>query len=291
MHMVQPAVQDEPPEEPIHLTLIKRGWRQGTIFRAIGVQASAIHRDEDGRLVPRTSEIPSDDRFVVVSQSCDIATDVAKEPVVEAFPCRVELDPAVRANFSKSFRQFEIDPAAGLMANAAHRIAFDKRTLIGIEPEPWPSSSDRHRRFSRWLGRRASRSAIPDPIVGAFVNPLRNVLDDLRRKRVEEYQAFNDAVEEIRIAFPESELPPYDIPLVLLLNGDTLTAEAADVIAQVEEKIRNRLNPEKARLTEVQKRTRASMSVEMYFATALVELEHLTFPGGEQAGAVPCTEP
>lgn len=289
--MVQPAVPGEPPEEPIHLTLIARDWRQGTIFRASGVQASSIYCDEDGRFVPRTSEIPTDDRFVVVSQSCDIATDISKEPVVEAFPCRVEPDSAVRASFSKSFRQFELDPTEGLMANAAHRVAFDKRTLIGIEPQPWPGTSDHLRHFSRWLGRRASRSAIPDLIVGAFVNPLRNVLDDLRRKRAEEFSAFNNVVEEIRIGLPESELPPYDIPLVLLLKGDKLTAEAAATIDEVEERLRDKLSPEKARVVEVRRMTRASMPVEMYFASALVELEHLTFSKGEQVGAEACAEP
>jgi hypothetical protein len=260
--------------------LIDRGWRQGTIFSAPGAQSSCVYQDATG-LVTRARETPSDGRFIVVSQSCDINASIAKEPVVEAFACSVEPDAVVRASYSKSFRWFEVDPEEGLIAYAMHRIPFDKRALLGLPPHPWPSGPDRLHAFARWLGGRAARPAIPGPVDQAFVKPLRDVLDAMRKKQPTAFVAFHSAVAEILIGLPESELPPFDIPLRLLLAGETLSAEEADAISLVETRLRAKLNPAKAQLREFIPTLRSRMSVETYQATALVELEYVTHQGEE----------
>lgn len=282
--MEQCAARHELSDAEIPGILIDRGWRQGTVFCAPGAQFSLVGRDEVG-LVSRVRSVAGDGRLVVVSQSCDINAAIDREPVVEAFACAVEPNSAVRASFSKSFRRFEIDPEEGLMAHASDRVAFDKRTLLELTPEPWPGSAERLRRFSRWLGRRASRAAIPPSIVDAFADPLRDVLDSMRRKQKAEFVAFNQAVEEIRISLPESDLPPFEIGLVLLLAGEELGLEAADALDLVEEKLEAKLEPEKARLVGILRVNKSKLSVEAYFSTVLIEVDHLTYAGEEILGA------
>jgi hypothetical protein len=264
--------------------LIERGWRQGSIIQALGVQGSAVHRGEVGLVsVPR--DTPSDGRFVVVSQTCDINETMAKEPVVEAFACSVEPSETIRAGYSKSFRWFEVDPNEGLIAHAMHRVDFNKRTLLDLEPMPWPSSEERLSAFERWLRGRAARPAVPDPIVKAFVKPLQDILAAMQKKQPDAFVAFNNAVEEIRIGLPESELPPFDIPVQLLLVGDRLSPEGSTALDLVETRLRDKLHPAKARLLDFRPTTRSRMNVETYLSTVRVEVGYLTYDGDEIVGA------
>lgn len=260
------------------------------MFRAPGAEfwcAEAIPDRSGHRFLARGRATPSDGRFVVVSQSCDIAASIEKEPVVEAFPCAPEPDPTVRASYNRSFRWFEVDRTEGLVAHAMYRIPFDKRALLTLTPEPWPDTPQRLGRFSTWLARRASRSAIPDPIVKAFVNPLRTVLERLKRNQPTVYQAFNHVVEEIRLSLPESEEPAFEIGMVLLLDETGLRGEADDAIQSVCDELQAKLKPDQARLCGVSKLTRSRMSVELHFRTALVDLENLTYDGDVIAGGEP----
>jgi hypothetical protein len=282
-------VQGESDDSRVSIILIDRGWRQGTIFRAPGVRPSSIQQDGDV-LISMPRESTCDGRFVVASQSCDINAPLSKEPVVEALACSVEPNEAVRASYSKSFRKFEIDTREGLVAHAVDRVAFDKRALLSLTPGAWPGTSERLQDFARWLGRRSSRAAIPTPIVTAFVDPLRVVLRELRKRQRDSYIAFNRGVKEIRLGLPESESPPFDIPLLLLLEGESLTHEAATAIGLVESMLRAKLDSNEARLSEVVPWAPSSLSVQTYFGTALVELEHLTYDGEESTGADPFSE-
>ena len=214
-----PDLSGQPSDEEVANLLSDRGWRQGTIFQAPGAEMSCIEKVQTGdgavfAAAPRPT--PSDGRFVVASQSCDIRAPLKSEPFVEALACDIESDPIVRADFTKSFRRFEIDPDEGLMANAAYRVIFDKRTLLQIEPEPWPGSSRRLIKFSDWLGRRTTRSAIPEPIVDAFVRPLSDGLRNLRKSQSDVYTTFNNIVAQIRMIEPESDEEPFDIRLIFV---------------------------------------------------------------------------
>lgn len=280
----------EPSDNDVPGILVDRGWRQGTVFHAPGIELWCIETvadDGEERLAARPRITPSDGRFVVVSQTCDIAAAIVKEPVVEALACNIEPDRTVRATLNKSFRWFEIDRGAGLIAHAMYRVPFDKRALLTMAPDAWPDTSERLDLFSRWLARRASRSALPDSVVAAFVRPLRRVLDALKRKQPDDYQAFNDAVEEIRLGLPEHEAPPFDIHLMLLLSGNELSKDQDDAIELVCTGLREALVPAEARLGDVMKMTKSRMSVELYRRTALVDLEHVTYAGDDILGAEP----
>ncbi|MFN8592053.1 MAG: hypothetical protein U0031_11400 [Thermomicrobiales bacterium] len=113
----------------------------------------------------------------------------------------------------------------------------------------------------------------------------------LRKNQRAAYLAFNTAVAEIRIGLPESETPPFGIPLTLLLEGDEASAETANAITLVEANLREALDPARASLVGVLPSTKSRMSVETYFRTALVELDYLTYDGEESLGAEPVQNP
>lgn len=234
----------------------------------------------------RSRRLPVDDRWVVVSQTCDIVAPLDKEPVVEAFACVIEPNQTTRASYRRSFRWFEIDRTTGLVASAIDRAAFDKRTLLRLQPTPWPDTPHRLQRFSMWLGRRASREAIPTPIVDTFVRPFQRVIDRLEKRQPEIYRAFNEAVREIRIRLPESETPPFCIEMVLLVENN-LSREGADAIDQILQKLQAKLKSAEAQLGEVLKLTGDRMSVDLLDATSIVDLEAMTYAGDSVVGAEP----
>jgi hypothetical protein len=281
----------EPSDEQVAKVLSDRGWRQGTVFRAQGVSLPcvAVTRTSTGNeFVVAEKAIPSDGRFVVASQSCDIHAPMKIEPTVEAFACDIEPNPSVRSSFVKSFRRFEIDPTEGLMANAAYCIPFDKRALLSIDAEPWPGSARRLTRYSDWIGRRASRSALSDEIVEAFVRPLGKMLDKMKGRQRDEYGHFIEAVAQIRMVPPMQETEPFDINLIFLQESNMLTSEQADAIELVIANLKAVLDPSKATLVSVKQTSWSRMSTEEYFFGSVhVELEYLSYDGLELIGAQP----
>jgi len=165
-------------------------------------------------------------------------------------------------------------------------MAFDKKALLGIKPEPWPDDPLRLQRFATWLGRRAARDAIPDPVVDAFVKPLGSVIDRLKKRQPGVYRAFNESVRDMRIRLPERDAPPFLINMVLLL-GEELSSEGDDAINDVLRRLRTKLKPSEAALGEVLRLTANRMSVAQLDATLLVDLEAYSYEGGNQVGAQP----
>lgn len=169
---------------------------------------------------------------------------------------------------------------------ATDRMMFDKRALVQLTPTPWPDNQFRLNLFSKWLGRRASREAISDPIVAAFVKPMQKVLDRLKKRQPAIYRAFNESVREIRIRLPESEVQPFLINVVLLLN-DELSSEGDDAIENVLNRLRSALKSDQAELSEVQKLTGNRMSVTLLDATCLIDLEAYSYEADHTVGAEP----
>ncbi len=278
-------IHPDPPDDEIPHRLYEMGWRQGVVFPARGIEPWSARRQEgaDSCLVMQPRPSTSTGQWVVVSQTSDIVAPLDKEPVVEALACVIEPDPTKRASYRRSYRRFVIDRTAGLVASAVDRVAFDKRTLLHLTPEPWPDSKFRLQLFSTWLARRASREAIPNPIVDAFIKPLGRVMDKLKP---EIYRAFNESVREIRIHLPESQTPPFVINTVILLDQE-LSSEQDDAISHVLEKLRAKLKPQEAVLGEVRLLTADRMSVALLDATSLVDLEALSYEGDAVIGAGP----
>jgi hypothetical protein len=283
-----------PTDDDIPGLLITEGWKQGTVLRVHGIELWCAETDvahEANRFVVRGRPTPSDGRFVVASQTCDIAARLEAEPVIEALACAPEPDRSKRASYRTSFRWFEIEPTEGLIAHAMYRVPFDKKSLLSLTPEPWPGTSDRLARFSQWLSRRSFRSALDKPIVNDFVKPMRKALDALKKKDRSLYYAFNEQVAEMRLVLPPSNDPPLTLSLVFLLDAEGLSAEAATALDWINNELRTSLDPTRAILGQTTNLTRSRMSVEFYFDTALIELEAISYDGDDPVGGLPLPPP
>lgn len=271
--------------------LVDRGWVQGAVFQAPSV-CVAINRFTDATATGPEFEIqrrptgPAES-FVVVSQTCDIKAMLQTEPLIEAIICAVEPDASRRATLSKSARWFEIDPSTGLVAHAMWRVQIAKQALLPISPTPWPGSSIRLQRFTRWLGHRYDRPAIPEPVVYHFQNPIEKYLDRIRKKNRSLFLLFNESVEEIRISMPENDVYPLVIDVVLLLKEGGVSLDQANAISSVMQEVVGELDPAAVRIDEYYLRTREQISMAEYFATRPIYCEALSYLGDETIGAVP----
>src|SRR5712691_11471393 len=68
------------------------GWQQGTVFRAPAISftwndLSGIRADE---LAVKHRKTKAGERFVLITQDCDITASEKLEPYVEALLCRIE---------------------------------------------------------------------------------------------------------------------------------------------------------------------------------------------------------
>ena len=164
-----------PSAKEFYRALFQRGWSQGTLFEAPTltvphqqITAQQPRQLNDGRVM-RARE-----RLILATHPCDVVSP--DEPIVEALVCadysnKPEL--CSRAD-GKSARFFLVDPVQGLVAVAMHRVLIAKKSLDQLTPLGWPSDETRRRRFSRWLGRRFDRPALPDNLDRLF----RAVLDE-----------------------------------------------------------------------------------------------------------------
>lgn len=267
----------------------ERRWVQGSLFTAPSVGFTLYQEDlgssAESVLVPRQLPPEPGDRFVVVSQTCDIKDRIDREPCIEALRCTIEPDQVWRSNIAHSARWFEVDRTAGLVAHAMYRVQIDKRALVNLEAEPWPDTPERLRRFVEWLGRRFDRPAIPDEIVEHFQRKVEATLRKVRKQPVG--RAFTRAVRQVRIDLPEDENPPFDIEMVLLLKKLELSEEEATALDAVREGIRKELDANWIRLGKDRQVTAEEMSLAEYEKSRPLFLESLTYRGDEVIGAEP----
>ncbi len=280
-----------PSDAELPATIEAAGWTQGTLFRASGIDVrnagSIMSTVGETESAGQPRQLPNVEYFIVASQTCDIVARLADEPFIEALACVTEPDASRRANFSKSARRFEVDVGTGLMALAAHRVVIDKRALLELSPQPWPSTLQRLIQFRTWLGRRFTRPAIDDAIVRGFVTPFEDVLRRVRKQRPEAFLAFSNAVGEVRIRLPSTDDPPYDLHMLLLLSDD-VDHEGDEAIDMVVAQLRSGLTGTNVTLLDpVLRQTWARTSVQVYFETVPIFLEHLTYRGDEVTGAEP----
>jgi hypothetical protein len=231
------------PDENVSDLLIKRGWSQGNIFESPETRSWITTLQEDGSSAVEGLVTPSTGTFLVISQKCDIAAPLSRKPVIEAIPCSVEPNPADRQKARNSFRWFDLE-ANDLLAHAMYRTSFDKRSLLQLQPHPWPGTPQRFKRFTKWLSRRASRAVLEDDLVEAIVNPLRNLIGKQKKSRVG--RLFSDVVRELRISLPMEELVPFQFHLIVLMATQDLTEEQFQAVGQMESRMRECFNPDRA---------------------------------------------
>ena len=268
--------------------LRRLGWRQGVLFTGTGIAVVAHERRSSGEFHPGVRQVRAQERLILVSQDCDIVARPDQEPRLEALVCKHANDKFCQAADRNSARVFLVDPAAGLVAQAAYKIIVTKEALLDVTPQPWPSNDARLDRFVRWLARRYDRFPLPDKLDEAFRKPVDHVLGALQTDEPELAAALSAACHEWRINRPTREEPPFAVHLSLLLDPMGLTAMAADAIDVVVERLQDALDPSMVTFdSTVRKLTAAQMSLAEFYATVPLFLEPLTFEGDEIIGAAP----
>jgi hypothetical protein len=99
--------------------------------------------------------------------------------------------------------------------------------------------------------------------------------------------AFTRAIHEIRVSIPDTEVPPFDIHVTMLIRSDELSVEEADALYAVGQAIRQAVDPALVRIAEVRALAQEEMSLAEYFATRPLFLEYWTYQGQEPASAPP----
>lgn len=275
--------------ESIGEQLFERGWRQGALFRPRGVALEflAYGVPSHGDVLHRR-QLAESERLIVISQECDLVARTSTEPFVEALLCYVEESDVRRREIERvSARAFVVDPASKLVADARYRVQLDKTLLLAFDPERWPSSSDRLRRFVIWLGRRYTRPAVPDEVYEGFQRPVNDLIRRLERREPDIVAAFSEAVYETRVNYPDQIGLPIDLNVVMMIRGEGLTAEQAGAIETIEQAIREKIDPAQVRLSPFLFRTDDEMSLAEYFATVPLFFDHLTYRGDDVVGLEP----
>jgi hypothetical protein len=125
------------------------------------------------------------DRFIVLTQQCDLIREPAVEATVEVALARWESDPnkiGMRRGL-KSWREIvvaesdDLGGRAALIADSRRRSMLDKRVLLEFPPrQALPDSSDARRRFAYWAGARYYRRPVPHDLAVRIERPLRTAI-------------------------------------------------------------------------------------------------------------------
>ncbi|HEX6555809.1 MAG TPA: hypothetical protein VF026_23825 [Ktedonobacteraceae bacterium] len=273
-------------------TLFELGWQQGTLFSAPSACFSLnkfSDQDQNEPIVQETRKTKPNEKFVLISQDCDIVASEAEndEPNVEAIICKPEKQKFVRRISSRSARWFVIDANSGLVAHAKYRTQFDKKVLSSLTPESWPNGPNKLDEFIRWLARRYDRPSIPDAMHEAFQRPLIERVAELEQENSDVFAAFNRVVEDVRVNIPESDKPPFDLQLILLIKSDGLTVEEANAIDTFDQVVQASLNPNLVRLQPQRTLTEEEISLKEFYASRPIYLADYTYKGEEIDGALP----
>ncbi len=273
-------------------SLLDIGWQQGALFSAPSAYFTwnDLSSSSPGdAIIQQRRKMKSGEKFVLITQDCDITASEEQEPYVEALLCKTYRNREFLSKIDRnSARWFVIDFDTGLVAESKYRVQFAKQVLRMLTPELWPGSSKYLERFIRWLARRYDRPAIPDSIVESFQRPVEDVLARLDQERPDVGAIFTRAVHEVRISLPTTEDPPFNLQLVLLLRSDGPSEEETSAIAIFKEAVQNSLNPKIIHLDpDVPTLTEEEISIADYYATRPLFLEYHTYKGEETEGAEP----
>ena len=145
--------------------LYEDNWRQGSLISLSGAAVvwNEIKTVNGEPSIGIASKIVKPSHILVVSsQDCDIVADEREEPFVEVIVCRKESLQFTDRIRNKTTRYFAVDPVTGLVAYAPSKLLLLKTSLIGLKPQPWPSSEENLDLFIRWLATRSDRPSVPD---------------------------------------------------------------------------------------------------------------------------------
>jgi hypothetical protein len=273
-------------------SLLDRGWRQGGLFNATSACFTWNALSDSGADEPITQQhrkTNSGEKFVIITQDCDISALEQQEPYVEALLCKTYKNREFLSKIGRnSTRWFVINFNTGIVAESKYRLQFAKHVLSTLIPEPWPDSPQRLEQFIHWLARRYDRQAIPDAIVKAFQKPVEDVLIRLDKELSDVGVTFTRAVHEVRINTLASTEPPFGLQLVLLVRSDGLNEQEIGAISLFNEAVKNSVDQKIIYLNPVVRvLTEEEISMAEYYATRPLFLEYHTYKGEEIDGMEP----
>lgn len=272
------------------IELFNQGWRQGTLFTA----PLACFTYNKLSTVEANLQIIRDDRitkpgekFVLITQDCDIVAAENDEPYVEALLCKVDKAKFVGKISPKSARWFVVDHDKRLVAYAKYRTQFEKQVLKTLMPEAWPKGPKQLDEFARWLARRYDRLSIPDAIYEAFQRPIDERLARLSKEYPDVFAIFNRVVGDIRVNLPESEQPPFNLQLILLVGSDGLGEEETNAIDFFNEVVQSSLDTTLVNLEPTRIVTEEEIPLKEFYASRPIYVGDYTYHGEEIEGAIP----
>lgn len=200
-------------------TLSRSAWQQGSMLpagTAIAPSVWAHHRSQldakvskqvQGATGPRLVEraLKAKDRFVVISQTCDVikAPDLlAQVEVARVFTTTDSVVLAQARNFG-SARYFLVndDRDRPLIVDYGWRTLLDKGFLVECDPDNtcvdrW--TAEQSATFTRWLGRRNGRPALSDLDVAEICDPIRRRFERLQAEEAVAAARYSEEFAEFR---------------------------------------------------------------------------------------------
>ena len=221
--------------------------------------------------------------LIMISQECDILS--SDEPRVEALLVRVKDKPGDQRYLARiannSFREFVLDMEAGLVADARIRLQIAKDALYEIQPEPWTMSESTRDEFVDWLAGRYDRPPIPTAVHEAVCRPIRQLIERFQTEDHETFAALNRSIRRIRIRIPESDSPPLNVGLLLILEDD-IDEDGAVALENAEHEIRNAVGNSGVQCNlEIESRPYGLVLLSEYDATRPLDLNYMTEKGDE----------
>jgi hypothetical protein len=149
----------------------------------------------------------SGDRFVIVTQQCDLIREPSVEATFEVVLAGWESDPnriGSRRDL-KSWREIVVAESsadslrAALIADSRRRSMLDKRALLDFPArQALPDSGDRRRRFAYWAGARYYRRPVPHDLAVRVERPLKTAMrrDTQARALARQFMMFVLVVED-----------------------------------------------------------------------------------------------
>ena len=190
-------------------SLYDDGWRQGTIFEA-DLPLDAIVLGSSGSPEPKRG---SHGKWVVASQDCDLdGAGVAEaEPCIEVRPVYAEAPPA---NWGIRSQRLLLTPR-DYVVSSSPRLHLSPAVLTALASQGVARQQvdeDRRRAFTRWLGLRYDRPAVPPHLL-----PLARRLSDEVAKRRHRSRAAR--VRDVLMQF-DDEAKPVRFSLFAVLDAE-----------------------------------------------------------------------
>jgi hypothetical protein len=158
-------------------------------WATVDADADAQLRQLEARTEPGLPQdlAPDDtaDRYIIITQQCDLIRQPALEPTLEAVTAYWESDPGTIGNRRnlKSWREIVVaevdkdDTPGALIASSRRRSLIDKRALLVFPArQSLPDDMDFRRRFAFWAGARYYRRPVPEDLARRIERPLNDAV-------------------------------------------------------------------------------------------------------------------